>query len=230
MIAGVALLSLWLAAPAAREDSVLRIGLLRTPGSALDSAMVNGITLGVEEAVRTGALFHWSVMLVMVASTHQVADMILVGSSPSDCDELAEPQKTVVVNIGCREPGLRNASKYPWVFHVEDRSEAYDRIGADATLWHSTLERYGAGQLNERFRRRFGVPMTAGAWAGWFAVKAVFESAMRAKARDPASLRAAITGAQFDGHKGVALRFLSGTNQLAQPFYVVRDGRATEAR
>ena len=38
-------------------------------------------------------------------------------------------------------------------------------------LWDASLERFGATQLNDRYRRRFGVGMDGPAWAGWFAAK-----------------------------------------------------------
>jgi len=75
--------------------------------------------------------------------------------------------------------------------------------------WHPRLTRFGAGELNERFRRETGHAMDEAAWLGWIAVKIAAESALRR--RDLASVR-------VDGHKGVPLRFDANRN-LVQPLY-----------
>ena len=58
--------------------------------------------------------------------------------------------------------------------------------------WHASLERYGAGELNERYARRFGRRMSSTAWCGWAATKAVVEAALRA--RIPISVCGEIAG------------------------------------
>lgn len=78
--------------------------------------------------------------------------------------------------------------------------------------WHATLRRYGAGELNERYRATVGRGMDEDAWYGWVAVKLVVEAGLRG--RRPAAMR-------IDGHKGRALGFAGGW--LEQPLYVVLD-------
>jgi ABC-type branched-subunit amino acid transport system substrate-binding protein len=86
-----------------------------------------------------------------------------------------------------------------------------------AEEWHASLKRYGALELNERYRRAYNEPMSAAAWAGWFAVKCAAEAAFRAS---PERIAESLRSVRMDGHKGVALRFLSdGT--LEQPLYLV---------
>jgi ABC transporter substrate binding protein (PQQ-dependent alcohol dehydrogenase system) len=101
----------------------------------------------------------------------------------------------------------------------------------EAVLWHPALERFGAGQLNDRYRARFGEGMDGPAWAGWMAVKALWEASLRARATDAAGLRAyLLRGAtQFDGHKGWPLSFRAGDHQLRQPLYLAApaDGGGT---
>lgn len=98
----------------------------------------------------------------------------------------------------------------------------------DVVLWHPTLFRYGASELNERFSRKYGVPMSDEAWKGWVAVKAIVESALRAQHDEPCDALAAL---RFDGHKGRPLYFDPVTRTLVQPLYVVKDGRvAGEAK
>ena len=89
-----------------------------------------------------------------------------------------------------------------------------------ATPWLPTLERFGAAQLNDRFRARFaGAAMTGAAWCGWFALKAVGESALRARDAAPGAVRRQLLASRFDGHKGSPLSF-SPDQQLMQPLYV----------
>ena len=75
--------------------------------------------------------------------------------------------------------------------------------------WHPKLQKFGAGELNERFLRETGQPMDEAAWLGWLAVKIVAEAALRG--RDIGSVR-------IDGHKGVPLKF-DASRTLIQPVY-----------
>lgn len=59
----------------------------------------------------------------------------------------------------------------------EETSASLD--GAVIADWHPEFRRYGAGELNERFERAYGTPMTPPAWHGWIAVKAIGEAALR---------------------------------------------------
>jgi ABC transporter substrate binding protein (PQQ-dependent alcohol dehydrogenase system) len=92
-------------------------------------------------------------------------------------------------------------------------------------IWHPSLERFGAAQLNDRFRARFAAEMDGPAWAGWMAAKALWEASLRARGTDPAALRAHLERAatRFDGHKGWPLSFRPGDRQLRQPLYLVAD-------
>jgi hypothetical protein len=80
---------------------------------------------------------------------------------------------------------------------------------ADKLAWLPTLERFGAGELNERFLRRTGHRMDEQAWLGWLAVKLATEAALRN--RELSKIR-------VDGHKGVALYF-DAAGELVQPLY-----------
>ena len=92
-------------------------------------------------------------------------------------------------------------------------------------VWHHRLERFGAAQLNDRFRAA-GIAPDDQAWLGWFAVKLSWEAAVRG--RSPAELR-------YDGHKGMPLRF-NDAGVLLQPLYevagdqVVREVKPDAAR
>lgn len=101
--------------------------------------------------------------------------------------------------------------------------------GRRALLWDDELFRYGAQQLNERFRRRFDTGMTGEAWAAWIALKTVSEAVLRTDDQRNGLARA-LGGerAAFDGHKGVPLRFGGPGGSLMQPLYVVGGGAARE--
>ncbi len=98
------------------------------------------------------------------------------------------------------------------------------RAGIWPTLWHHKLFRYGAEQLNGRFRDRSNRPLEAWGWASWIAVKILAETVLRAGTADAGELVRFLEkeSAQFDGHKGKRLSFRSWDHQLRQPLYLVR--------
>ncbi|HEU5174652.1 MAG TPA: ABC transporter substrate-binding protein [Gemmatimonadaceae bacterium] len=92
-------------------------------------------------------------------------------------------------------------------------------VRADA--WSPDLVRFGAAQLNDRFRARFGAgaEMRGPAWAGWFAAKIVVEATLRARAQDAAALAEVLRVARFDGHQGKPLAFAPG-GELLPPLHI----------
>jgi ABC-type branched-subunit amino acid transport system substrate-binding protein len=95
--------------------------------------------------------------------------------------------------------------------------------------WSSSLERFGAAQLNERYRKRFGVEMDEDAWAGWLAIKVLLDAVLRKGTADPCTLeRALIAGERFDGHKGVPLFFDPLSRELVQPLFALRTSGEAE--
>jgi ABC-type branched-subunit amino acid transport system substrate-binding protein len=108
-----------------------------------------------------------------------------------------------------------------------------DGIAGDTVCvaaWHPTLFRYGATQLNERFRRAYDAGMSSAAWAAWIAVKLVADVALRAPAGGTTLMEGlADPTARFDGHKGTPLSFRRSDRWLRQPLYVVHcDGPSNE--
>ena len=65
--------------------------------------------------------------------------------------------------------------------------------------------------------------MDGPAWAGWMAVKALWEASLRARSADPIELRSYLErpATRFDGHKGWPLSFRPWDRQLRQPLYLV---------
>ena len=180
-----------------------------------------------------------------LSSTRKV--QVLIGASAADADALskfAESHQIVFVNAASRSPGIRKECRRH-TFHVEASEAMYTNaaraaelwavtISASAsgkpvgsrrdsvTLWGPTLQRFGASQLNDRYRDKYHLPMDGFAWAGWAAVKIASEAALRARSTSPAKLLAYLESpsTQFDGHKGWPLTFRIADHQLRQPLYV----------
>jgi branched-chain amino acid transport system substrate-binding protein len=86
--------------------------------------------------------------------------------------------------------------------------------------WHHTLERFGAGQLNQRFAARFKRAMDSTAWTNWAAVKLAAEAALQSKPEDAWQMLDAVEEIKFDGHKRAPLTFRAD-GQLQHPFYLI---------
>ncbi len=89
-----------------------------------------------------------------------------------------------------------------------------DGCADDCTLWHDSLSRFGAEQLNDRFRAA-NLQIDDHLWLGWFAVKLLWEAGARDRAPRAMS---------YDGHKGVPLRF-NDAGVLVQPAYKLNAGK-----
>jgi len=91
-----------------------------------------------------------------------------------------------------------------------------------ATGWDVTNEQWGAAQLQDRFHRRFGRAMTAIDYAGWVAVRAIGEAAVRTKSSDPATLASYLRSPDFtlSGYKGRGQSFREWDGQMRQPILI----------
>jgi hypothetical protein len=166
------------------------------------------MAFGVAEAARSAMLFGWSVERVSLADIAEPRrgdiHALILGSAA------ASPRRDVpVIRVICdSEPG-------------DDGSFTLAPCAGDGReAWQPTLDRFGAGQLNDRFRAATGAPMTGDAWLGWFAFKVLVESAVRIDSSNPERLlrHLADPATLFDGHKGAPLRFGDG-RRLVQPTY-----------
>lgn len=172
---------------------------------------------------------------------------ILIGTSGVDADALSrfsERHHILFLNAASRSQSLRSACNR-YTFHVEATDAMYSiaarqgnlassparsavprslGAGTDSiVLWSSVLQRFGASQINDRYRDKYAAGMDGGAWAGWAAVKFGAEAALRARSASPSRLLAYLESpaTQFDGHKGWPLTFRLSDHQLRQPLYVV---------
>lgn len=90
------------------------------------------------------------------------------------------------------------------------------------SLWHSGNFRYGATQLNDRFRDRFGRPMGPQGWANWAAVKLLGDLLVGEPVTPGADLAARLEEeTAFDGYKGPPLSFRPWNHQMGQAMYVL---------
>jgi hypothetical protein len=219
----------------------LRIAVPDAGTSTRGRARRSGLVLGVEEANHAAALFGGSVTLVSLAGVESLphgVSALIGGDDDAGCEHDADRAAAAAVlflNVGCSDDSLRGTRCRRTTFHVAPSDAMYrDALrlahagaGARGAAWDPSLARFGADTLNDRFRARFDAPMTADAWTAWLAVKILWESALRTRASDPATLGAYLARdtTQFDGHKGQALSFRAWDHQLRQPVYVMRDGR-----
>ena len=234
----------------AGQAATLRLALLVPPRLAGAERVRRGVNLGAEEAIRTGSLLGRALELRAVeperahALVREWRPAGLIGGfdegSVRTGGMLGEAAGIAFVNIGSRADSLRGEQCGGAVFHVEASEsmfaaalEAAGDIPADArvALWHPRLERFGAAQLNDRFRVRYGSEMDGPAWAGWMAVKILWEASLRTRSTEPSDLLTylASEGTRFDGHKGWPLSFRPWDHQLRQPLYLV-NGAAGAAR
>jgi ABC transporter substrate binding protein (PQQ-dependent alcohol dehydrogenase system) len=103
--------------------------------------------------------------------------------------------------------------------------DASPRLGANfrALAFEATLDRYGAREINARYRARFDEPMDPPAWAAYVAVKALFEAVTFGGSIDPADVLAYLRSPDsvFDLWKGIGVSFRPWDRQLRQSLYLV---------
>ena len=92
-------------------------------------------------------------------------------------------------------------------------------VGLMAADWDAIADRFGAPQVNNRFAKFAGRPMTSLDWAAWVGVRAVVEAVARKGAVTAADVVARLEdgSVQLDVTKGVAASFRAWDHQLRQP-------------
>ena len=234
------------------RSSSLRIGIAVIGRKDAYAMATLGIELGLDEATRAASLLGGAVDVVGRADTiantsalvrRERLSVLLCAANADDTVEIGracESVNTPLFNLSAADDSLRNQRCSRLTFHV-CASDAMQRAALDATnssvrtdatieVWNDRLERFGAAQLNDRFRSRFRRPMDSLAWTGWFAMKVAWESSLRARSTDGSATAAYLERetAQFDGQKGVPLSFRRWDRQLRQPVYVVTASKPTE--
>jgi ABC-type branched-subunit amino acid transport system substrate-binding protein len=171
---------------------------------------------------------------------------VLVATSAADAEalsRLAESRGVIFLNAVSRSQAFRSACRR-FTFHIEATDAMYANAAGTAqspsrsgpaarrapsqrvdsvVLWAPALERFGASQINERYRDKYHQGMDGSAWAGWAAVKIATDAALRAQSTVPTKLVAYLESpsTEFDGHKGWPLTFRVADHQLREPLYIV---------
>ena len=232
--------------PATRAENSILDGIRLGTSEASQTAKLFGDAVEMFLANGDGRVLGARRAADFLSSVRKV--QVLIGASPGDADTLArfaEQHGLIFLDASSRSDVLRATCRRN-TFHIAASDAMYataQRLGAPPTagrvvlasdrdsvvLWDSRLERFGASQLNDRYRAAAGSGMDGDAWAGWAAVKIAAESALRSRSTDPSSLRSYMESptTQFDGHKGWPLSFRPGDHQLRQPLYMVVRSRGT---
>jgi hypothetical protein len=139
------------------------------------------------------------------------------------CDRWPELMEDVVMIDAVKAADSRGVTCGGNLWHIppllRHQRMIENKAGGAITAWHAELERFGAGQLNARYRAA-GIEHPGGqTWCGWMAVKCIWESALR---------NVAMPELSFDGHKGRRLFFGAQSRNLIQPIYVVRDDKVVQ--
>jgi len=91
--------------------------------------------------------------------------------------------------------------------------------GLVPAAWSRPFEQWGATQMQLRFQKAAGRPMTVRDFGAWMAVRAVGEAATRSGSTDPATVGAYLRSPRFElaAFKGSRLTFRAWDGQLRQP-------------
>ena len=212
----------------------------------------SGFELGIGEARHAAILFGKSIASPPVSSdpakearatiatlAESGVQAIVFDGNASDAAAAAgeSAQRGIVfVNATCTADSLREAACSRFVYHVAPsdsmREAARSLVVSISSVspaplrietWHPSLVRYGAVQLNDRFRPGSGERMGSVAWGAWMSVKILWEAFLRANEPTSSGIVEYLSreSSQFDGHKGIALSFRSWDHQLRQPLYAI---------
>jgi hypothetical protein len=193
-------------------------------------ATMKGVEFGLSEARHAARLFRRHVDRANATDCVLVqhAQVLVYAGEPRQAARVAEQCRNngvVFINALASGDSLRvTCSRF--VYHVP-ASDAMRRAASPSgrvEMWDKSLERFGAGQLNDRYRQAGG-EMSSAEWAGWMAVKIAWEAFLRTSDGSASAIADWLSSdaAQFDGHKGAPLSFRSWNHQLRQPLYVIDD-------
>jgi len=89
--------------------------------------------------------------------------------------------------------------------------------------WHRSQEQWGATQIQRRFEKLAGRPMSERDYGGWAAMRTLGEAVTNTASNNPETLREFVLSSKFKlaGFKGVPLTFRTWNGQLRQPILIV---------
>lgn len=96
--------------------------------------------------------------------------------------------------------------------------------GFRASLWEAKIDAYGAREINQRFRERWGMPMDGPAWAAYQAVKMFYEAASLGGSTEADDIVGYFENpaTNFDVWKGIGVSFRPWDHQLRQSLYLIK--------
>lgn len=199
----------------AEDHGALRIAIVHEPSS--PPGVLAGIRFGTAEVGHTARLVGRELRVVPPAADRDAQARI---ETSRDGVSIASSARGGTGRSSCRlhlrpSEQERRAALDGW-----RPSAATAPPGARVVEWHPTLVKFGAAQLNERFARATRSPMSADAWIGWLAVKALGDAMLRTTNAD---LCGTLRRRPLDGHKGQPLRFDDATGRLRQPLYIATE-------
>ncbi len=111
-------------------------------------------------------------------------------------------------------------------FRTTDPRPVAGTHGLVPTAWFARFEQWGATQVQLRFLKQAGRPMTARDQGAWMAVRAVGEAALRGQSTEPGAIAAYLRSPRFElaAYRGTRLSFRAWDGQLRQPV-LLTDGR-----
>jgi hypothetical protein len=237
--AGVILLALcWHLTMAAQEVRIVYVG-------PTEHTVWNGIRQGLHEANLLGGFtgYTFAVQPINLETlTHTVTQppplAVIAAADAATLQQLGAhfaAAGVAVLNLTADDETLRRACQGN-LFHIApsagmkaDAVAQWQQKNPQATVqaqaWHHDFTKFAARELNNRFRKAYGLPMDDNAWAGWAALKLLSEAVVRAQTTEPGRLLAYVRDElEFDGQKGVPQTFRN-TGQLRQPLLLVADGK-----
>ena len=201
-------------------------------GSA-DSSTLRGLKLGIDESNLQGEFLDIKLTLTELAgqAVPDGALAVFADSPGSIADIAADAGSRAVFNLSDDSDELRSACLASALHIIPSAKMKADAVAqweagnpgskVSAAAWHSSAVKFAARDLNRRYLDRYGSPMDALAWAGWFAARAVGDTLMREPASDAAALLEALKQADgLDGQKGDPHSFRA-SGQLRQPLVLV---------
>jgi hypothetical protein len=218
----------------AQGSSVLRLAVAGGE-SDMSMATMRGIDLGIAEARHAAALFRKTLERIDARDclASGPAQLLVYAGDPDRAGSVSAQcasRGIVFINAIASADSLRERCSR-FIYHVA----ASDSMGRTAVasagrrgtaeMWDKSLERFGAGQLNDRYRQTGG-EMGSAEWAGWISVKIAWEAFLRSPANSSSAIADWLSrdATHFDGHKGAPLSFRSWDHQLRQPMYVLVEG------
>ncbi|HEX6178408.1 MAG TPA: hypothetical protein VF057_08605 [Thermoanaerobaculia bacterium] len=192
----------------AAEREPIRV-LLITP---VHESVLAGAKFGAEEAQMTARLLDREFVLI-VKTTVDPDEAAALAKNTRNVDAIAggiTREMSDAIAKAARVPFLEIRAITDAAGSSDDGRFRLTPPASGALTWHHELERFGAGELNQRFKRSTGRNMDSEAYTAWLAMKIVVESELRTRP---------IEEIRIDGHKGVLLKF-DDKRVLQQPVYL----------